>query len=118
MTLATVILQMGGGGAIGGFLPIILIMVVFYFFMIRPQMKKQKEHKKYIEDLKVNDRIVTSAGIHGRVTEVGATTIMVDVGSGTKIKFDKSAVALDATKAANAPKPTTTPTATPIEDKK
>ncbi|WP_028297089.1 preprotein translocase subunit YajC [Olivibacter sitiensis] len=103
MTLATVILQASGGGLMG-FLPMILILVVFYFFMIRPQMKKQKDHKKYIDELKVNDKIVTSAGIHGRVVEVGATTILVDVGSNTKIKFDKSAVAMEASKALNAPK--------------
>lgn len=87
-----------------GFLPMILIIVVFYFFMIRPQMKKAKEHKKYIEELKVNDRVVTTAGIHGRIVEVSDTTFLVDVGSGVKIRFDKSAIALDASKAVNASK--------------
>lgn len=83
------------------FLPMILIVVVFYFFMIRPQMRKQKEHKKYIEELGVNSKIVTTAGIHGRIVEVSETTFLVDVGSGVKMRFDKSAVALDASKAAN-----------------
>jgi len=83
------------------FLPFILIIVVFYFFMIRPQMKKQKDHKKYIEELGVNAKIVTTAGIHGRIAEVSETTFLIDVGSGVKIRFDKSAVALDASKAAN-----------------
>jgi len=83
------------------FLPFILIIVVFYFFMIRPQMKKQKDHKKYIEELGVNAKIVTTAGIHGRIAEVSGTTFLIDVGSGVKIRFDKSAVALDASKAAN-----------------
>lgn len=117
MTIATVILQADGGGLMG-FLPMILILVVFYFFMIRPQMKKQKDHKKYIEELKANDKIVTSAGIHGRIVEVGATTILVDVGSGTKIKFDKSAVALEASKALNVPKTTPVQAATTTEEKK
>jgi len=69
--------------------------------MIRPQMKKQKEHKKYIEELGVNTRVVTTAGIHGRIVEVSDTTFLVDVGSGVKMRFDKSAIALDASKAIN-----------------
>jgi len=102
MTLGTILLQALGGGGIMGFLPMILIIVIFYFFMIRPQMKKAKDHKKYIADLKVNDKVVTTAGIHGRIIELGDSTILLDVGSGTKIRFDKSAVSLDASKAANA----------------
>ena len=99
--LSTILLQAQGGG-LGMFLPMILIFVVFYFFMIRPQMKKQKDHKKYIEELGVNSKIVTTAGIHGRIVEVSDTTFLVDVGSGVRIRFDKSAIALDASKAANA----------------
>ncbi|MEC3878800.1 preprotein translocase subunit YajC [Parapedobacter sp. 10938] len=105
MFTSTILLQAsgsGGAGGIMGFLPMILIIVVFYFFMIRPQMKKAKDHKKYIEELKENDRVVTSAGIHGRIVEVTETTFLVDVGGGVKIRFDKSAIALDASKAQNA----------------
>lgn len=78
-----------------------LIIVIFYFFMIRPQQRKIKEHKKYVEELKPNDRVVTTAGIHGRIVEVGDTTFLVDVGSGTKIRFDKTAISLEASKALN-----------------
>lgn len=99
--LSTVLLQASSGGGLGMFIPMLLIFVVFYFFMIRPQMKKQKEHKKYIEELDVNAKVVTTAGIHGRIVEVGDTTFLIDVGSGVRIRFDKSAVALDASKAAN-----------------
>ena len=102
MTTPTILLQAGGSAGIMGFLPMILIIVVFYFFMIRPQMKKAKDHKKYIEELGVNDKVVTTAGIHGRIVEISETTFLVDVGSGTKIRFDKSAIALDASKAQNA----------------
>ncbi|WP_166334588.1 preprotein translocase subunit YajC [Sphingobacterium chungjuense] len=101
--LSTILLQAQGGG-LGMFLPMILIFVVFYFFMIRPQMKKQKDHKKYIQELGVNAKIVTTAGIHGRIVEVGETSFLVDVGSGVKIRFDKSAVSLDASKALNVDK--------------
>lgn len=99
--MTTLLQAAPGGGGLMSFLPMILIVVVFYFFMIRPQMKKQKEHKKYIEELGVNSKIVTTAGIHGRIVEVSETTFLVDVGSGVKMRFDKSAVALDASKAAN-----------------
>ncbi|HMR18437.1 MAG TPA: preprotein translocase subunit YajC [Sphingobacterium sp.] len=100
--ISTFLLQAGSsGGMLGGFLPMILIIVVFYFFMIRPQMKKQKDHKKYIEELDVNAKVVTTAGIHGRIVEVSDTTFLIDVGSGVKMRFDKSAIALDASRAAN-----------------
>ena len=102
MTTTTILLQAAGGSAgIMGFLPMILIIVVFYFFMIRPQMKKAKDHKKYIEELNVNDKVITTAGIHGRIVEISDTTFLVDVGSGTKIRFDKTSIALDASKAQN-----------------
>ena len=93
---------MGGGQGMQSILMLGLMVLVFYFFMIRPQMKKQKDHKKYIEELNVNSKVVTTAGIHGRIVEVGDTTFLVDVGNGVKIRFDKTAIALDASKAANA----------------
>lgn len=102
--ISTIILQAGGGGGmLGTLVPMVLIMVVFYFFMIRPQMKKAKDHKKMIEDLKKGDKIVTTAGIHGRIVDMNETTFLIEVEGGTKIRFDKTAVSLDATKAA-APK--------------
>ena len=103
MTTATILLQAAPGGGLMGFLPMILIIVVFYFFMIRPQMKKSKDHKKYIEALQVNDKVVTTAGIHGRIVDMNDTTFLIEVEGGTKIRFDKTAISLDATKAA-APK--------------
>ena len=97
----TVLLQAAGGAGYGQLIMMVGLVVVFYFFMIRPQMKKQKDHKKYIEQLGVNSKVVTTAGIHGRIVEVSDTTFLVDVGSGVRIRFDKSAIALDASKAAN-----------------
>jgi preprotein translocase subunit YajC len=96
---STVILQ-----AAGGFDPRQLIMfgaiaLVFYFFMIRPQLKKAKDHKKLISELKKGDKIVTTAGIHGRIADMNDTTFLIEVEGGVKIRFDKSAVSLDATKA-------------------
>lgn len=98
---ATILLQAQGGG-MQTFIFMGLIIVIFYFFMIRPQQRKIKEHKKYVDELKPNDRVVTTAGIHGRIVEVGDTTFLVDVGSGTKMRFDKTAVSLESSKALNA----------------
>ena len=79
-----------------------LIAVVFYFFMIRPQVKKQKDQKKYVTELKKGDKVVTTAGIHGRIVEMNDATFLVEVDNG-KIRFDKSAISLEASKALNTP---------------
>ncbi|PST81942.1 preprotein translocase subunit YajC [Pedobacter yulinensis] len=96
---AAILLQAQGGG-LGMIVPMVLIMVVFYFFMIRPQVRKAKEHKKMIGELKKGDKVVTTAGIHGRIVDMNETTFLLEVEGGTKIRFDKTAVSLDATKAA------------------
>jgi preprotein translocase subunit YajC len=85
------------GGGIMSFLPLIAIVVVFYFFMIRPQMKKAKEQKKYIEALKKGDKILTIGGIYGKIVEVNEdATILMEVEDGTKMKISKNAVSHDA----------------------
>ena len=94
--LSTSLLQIPS--MVANFLPMLLIIVVFYFFMIRPQMKKAKDHKKYVEELKKGDRVITTAGIHGRIVDLNDTTFVVEVESGAKLRFEKSAVSLDASK--------------------
>ncbi|MCA1756968.1 MAG: preprotein translocase subunit YajC [Bacteroidales bacterium] len=78
------------------FLPLILVFVVFYFFMIRPQVRKQKELTSYRSTLSKGDKIVTTGGIYGRITDVKDTTVTVDVGDGVLVRIDKSAVLKDA----------------------
>lgn len=85
----------GGLGAITNFLPLILIVVVFYFFMIRPQMKKQKDAKKFMEEIKKGDKVVTIGGIHGKIAEVQDTTFIIEVEGGNRLKISKSAVSMD-----------------------
>jgi preprotein translocase subunit YajC len=97
----TTILLQAGAAQFMNFIPMVLIIIVFYFFMIRPQMKKAKDHKKYIEELKKGDKVITTAGIHGRIVDMNDTTFLIEVESGTKIRFDRSAVSLDASKALN-----------------
>lgn len=71
---------------------ILLMVGVFYFFMIRPQMKKQKELKKFRENLSQGDKVVTIGGIHGKILEVSDTTVLIS-SEGTKLRFEKSAIA-------------------------
>jgi preprotein translocase subunit YajC len=77
------------------FLPIILVFVVIYFFMMRPQMKKQKEMNNYRSALQKGDKVVTTGGIYGRVSEVKDTYIMMEVGGDIKLKVDKNALLKD-----------------------
>jgi preprotein translocase subunit YajC len=101
--IATILLQAAGGGFGAQQLIMFgLIAIVFYFFMIRPQVKKQKDQKKYVNELKKGDKVVTTAGIHGRIIEVSEATFLVEVDNG-KIRFDKSAISLEASKALNTP---------------
>ncbi|HEX8514783.1 MAG TPA: preprotein translocase subunit YajC [Bacteroidia bacterium] len=77
------------------FLPIILIIVVFYFFMIRPQLKKAKDQKKFRENIKVGDKVVTIGGIHAKISEVQETTFIITVEGGVRLKIEKNAVSMD-----------------------
>ncbi|MEN9743923.1 MAG: preprotein translocase subunit YajC [Bacteroidota bacterium] len=70
---------------------IVLMIGVFYFFMIRPQMKKQKELKKFREALKPGDKVVTIGGIHGKILEMADNTVLIQ-SEGTKIRLDKAAI--------------------------
>jgi preprotein translocase subunit YajC len=74
------------------------IIVVFYFFMIRPQQKKAKEAKKFIEELKAGDKVVTIGGAHGTIVTIREKTVLVEVDSskGIRIVFEKSAISKDA----------------------
>jgi len=100
--IATILLQAAGGFGTQQIITFGLIAVVFYFFMIRPQVKKSKDQKKYVNELKKGDKVVTTAGIHGRIIDVNDTTFLVEIDNG-KIRFDKSAISLEASKALNTP---------------
>ena len=76
------------------------IIVVFYFFMIRPQQKKAKDAKKFSDDIKKGDYVVTIGGAHGYVAELEGDTFILEVEKGGRIRFNKSAISAEATKAA------------------
>jgi preprotein translocase subunit YajC len=99
-----ILLQAQQGSGWTSMVFMLLIIVVFYFFMIRPQQKKAKEQKKFTEEVKVGDKVVTIGGAHGRVAELEDDTFVLEVERGGRIRFSKSAISLESTKAANAPK--------------
>lgn len=72
--------------------PLLLIIVVFYFFMIRPQVKRQKELRKYRENLQKGDKIVTTGGIYGKILNVDDQSVIIEVEDQSRIKIDKNAI--------------------------
>jgi len=86
----------GEGGVYQSLIFLLLIIVVFYLFFIRPQVKKSKEQKKFRENLKIGDKIITIGGIHGKIVEVQNTTFTIEVEGQNRLRIEKSAVAMDA----------------------
>ena len=81
--------------ALNQFLPLLMIMVVAYFFMIRPQMKRQKQEKEFVNAMAKGDKIVTKSGMHGKIVELSDDgTCVVETMAG-KIKFDRSAISME-----------------------
>lgn len=82
-----------GPGGMGTFLvPMLLIFVMMYFVMIRPQKKRQMEQQRLISALKTGDRVVTNAGIHGLISNVKDSTVIVKVADNVKIEMEKSSI--------------------------
>ena len=73
-------------------LPLVLMFVVLYFVMIRPQMKKQKEHKAMIEAVAKGDEVVTAGGVLGKVSKLGESYLGLEVANGVEIQIQRSAV--------------------------
>ncbi|MFP4089218.1 MAG: preprotein translocase subunit YajC [Cyclobacteriaceae bacterium] len=96
----TILLQAadGQGGLIGNLILIGGIALIFYFFMIRPQQKRQKDQRKFIDAIKKGDMVVTVGGVHGKIVELQDDTIVLEVDRGAKIKFEKSSISLEASK--------------------
>lgn len=84
------------------FLPFILILAAMYFLMIRPQQTRIKKEKEFESNLKVGDKIVTKAGIHGRISELNETTIIVETMAG-KLQMEKAAISLELSQKLNNP---------------
>ena len=73
---------------------IAMMFVVMYFLMIRPQMKRQKQEKNFIQSMKKGDKVVTKGGMHGRIVELSDDTCVIETLAG-KIKFERSAISME-----------------------
>jgi preprotein translocase subunit YajC len=99
----SIILQAQGSGW-SSMIFMVAIIGIFYFFMIRPQQKKAKDQKKFVEEVKKGDLVVTIGGAHGRIAEIEDDTFILEFERGARIKFAKSSVSMESTKAINTPK--------------
>jgi preprotein translocase subunit YajC len=73
---------------------LLLMIAIFYFLLIRPQQQRAKKEKAFEKGLKVGDRVITKAGIHGKIAEISETTVVIETMAG-KIKMEKSAISLE-----------------------
>jgi len=108
MQLLSIFLMLGQGGQQGGggfsFIFLGLMILVFWIFMIRPQSKKAKQQKEYINNLQKGDKIVTIAGIHGTINKINEDgTLQLEVSPGTYIKIEKSTISMEWTANVNKP---------------
>lgn len=81
---------------LGQFFPLLLIFVVAYFFMIRPQMKRQKDEKKFLSEIKKGDKVITKSGLHGKVVDLNDkdNSCVIETLAG-RLKFDRSAISME-----------------------
>ena len=93
MNLKTIFLQADAGG--NPLIFFVLVFGVFWFFMIRPQVKKQKQERKFRVEIKKGDKIITSGGLHGKVVEVSDKTVKIDVAKDVILKVDKSCISAE-----------------------
>lgn len=84
------------------FLPYVAMIAVFYFLMIKPQQKRAKVEKEFESGLKVGDKIITKSGIHGKISELADSTIIIETMSG-KLKLERSAISMEMSAKLNSP---------------
>lgn len=90
------------GGGWSSMIMIVLLIAIFYFLMIRPQQKKQKEIKKFRENLAKGDKVITAGGIYGKIREIKDSAFVIEIADGVKITVDKQSVYPSATQAQEA----------------
>jgi len=83
----------GQGGGLGPFVPLIAMVVIFYFLLIRPQQKKAKKHQEMLDALKRDDMVVTTGGVHGKITGLTDTIATLEIASNVKVKVSRANIA-------------------------
>ncbi len=85
------------------FLPFIFIFAIMYFFMIRPQQRRAKQEREFESNLKVGDRVITKSGMHGRVSDLTETTVVLETMAG-KLMMERSSISMEMSTKLNQPK--------------
>jgi preprotein translocase subunit YajC len=95
LSLAYAMAQPAEGGAQGftAFVPLILIFVIFYFLLLRPQQKKAKQQKDFLSDLKAGDMIVTSGGLHGKITALTDAVVTLEIADKVRVRVSRTYIA-------------------------
>jgi len=99
MNVGSIVLEAAAGqNPMGNLFLLVGIMVIFFFFMVRPQMKRQKEQKKFREGLQKGDSVVTLGGIYAKVIEIKENNlVIIEIAKDVQVKIDKSALVADST---------------------
>lgn len=87
----------GQGGGFGALVPLILMFAIFYFLLIRPQQRKQKQHRQMISDLKKGDRVITSGGLYGRITGLTDTVVTLEISEKVRVKVARGNISASVT---------------------
>ncbi len=95
LSLAYAMAQPAEGGAQGftAFVPLILIFVIFYFLLLRPQQKKAKQQKDFLSDLKAGDMVVTSGGLHGKITALTDAVVTLEIADKVRVRVSRTYIA-------------------------
>lgn len=86
-----------GGGGWSQMIMLLAIVVIFYFFMIRPQSQRTKKERLFRESLQKGQKVITIGGLHGKITDVKDTSVIVEISNDVKVEVEKSAVTLEIT---------------------
>lgn len=94
--MLNILLQAQGANPMGNIFLLVGIMVVFFFFMVRPQMKRQKEQRKFRESIQKGDSVVTLGGVYAKVVEIKENNVVIiEIAKDVQVKIDKSALVAD-----------------------
>lgn len=96
LSVAFAMAQQGGKGGSQGFtafVPLILIFVIFYFLLLRPQQKKAKEQREFLGQLKAGDMIITTGGLHGKITALTDTVVTLEIADKVRVKVSRNQIA-------------------------
>jgi len=95
LSLAYAMAQPAEGGAQGfsAFVPLILIFVIFYFLLLRPQQKKAKQQKDFLSELKAGDMVITSGGLHGKITALTDAVVTLEIADKVRVRVSRNQIA-------------------------